>query len=250
MGGGAAHVDLAVINCKTCSNPITSLPSPPSASTLNFPVSANNTTLAQSCIASETGTGTGKLLGKQDKRVLYKDIFGLVPCQFEVESAIVALQEFLQRISSSSSQCNRLLQMLDKRVEDVFRLLQTDPVIKRLVVSLASDKHVWDAVMNNQMMLQLRKSFVFAAESCRIQSCNGEKDVVSCMLSLIMDIAKAKVTQLIQKFQALMNEILQSSEREELTEENRDEADDRVRSSLLLSIVILLIVVLSRFHGA
>ncbi|KAI3514725.1 hypothetical protein L1887_13374 [Cichorium endivia] len=43
-------------------------------------------------------------------------------------------------------------------VHDAFHLLQTEPSVKRMMVSLSSDKSVWDAVMNNEAVRQLRDS--------------------------------------------------------------------------------------------
>ncbi|KAG2263544.1 hypothetical protein Bca4012_014609 [Brassica carinata] len=53
--------------------------------------------------------------------------------------------------------CNTsLLQpyMLD-RFYDAFHLFQTDPSVQRMVMSLASDRAVWDAVMNNEVVREL-----------------------------------------------------------------------------------------------
>ncbi|KAF2303538.1 hypothetical protein GH714_019047 [Hevea brasiliensis] len=216
---------------------------------------------------SESLTRNVSVLGKEEKRAseyTNRDIFGLVPSQPEVESAATALQNFLKAISSSESGFNQQLKTLGYgdikkslshgygRVENAFRLLQTEPSIKRLVISLSSDKAVWDAVMNNEVVRQLRESFIDPGVNRRIPSCTEEQDVGTCVLRWIMDITKAQVTLLIQKFQQLMNEIFQPSEREKerVTEGSIDEMDDIIRSSLLLSIVILLIVVVARIHGA
>ncbi|KAL8096021.1 hypothetical protein AgCh_037110 [Apium graveolens] len=46
------------------------------------------------------------------------------------------------------------------RVWNALHLLQTEPAVQRMVVSLSSDKAVWDAVMNNDVVRELRDSFL------------------------------------------------------------------------------------------
>eukprot|EP00257_Ricinus_communis_P024326 XP_015584506.1 uncharacterized protein LOC8265826 [Ricinus communis] len=256
MGGGTTRIDLPMIQCKTSSS---ILPTLSPSSTLNFPVSINNTTspltLTQSsCSASSCCCfclcETVCVHGKEDKRKTgssYNDVFGPVPSQFEVETAIASLQNFMQGVSSSG-----LLRVSHgyERVADAFHLLQKDPIVKRLVLSLSSDKALWNAVMNNEMLQQLRGSCLASAEKSRIQGCNQETDdVCTIMLSWIMNMTKARVTELIQNFQSLMSEIFQPPEKGKPAEESR-EVDDKIRSSLLLSVVILLIVVVARVHRA
>ncbi|KFK27904.1 hypothetical protein AALP_AA8G445200 [Arabis alpina] len=93
----------------------------------------------------------------------------------EVEEAFSALQlmfnddddddksedeelDFVDWIEPPLHLCNttRLLQpyMLD-RLYDSFHLFQTDPSVQRMVMSLASDRAVWDAVMNNEVVREL-----------------------------------------------------------------------------------------------
>ncbi|XP_013593125.1 PREDICTED: uncharacterized protein LOC106301307 [Brassica oleracea var. oleracea] len=91
----------------------------------------------------------------------------------EVEDAFSALQlmfnddddkdqvsdqsEFVDWIEPPLQLCNTsLLQpyMLD-RFYDAFHMFQTDPSVQRMVMSLASDRAVWDAVMNNEVVREL-----------------------------------------------------------------------------------------------
>jgi hypothetical protein len=65
--------------------------------------------------------------------------------------------EFVDWIEPSLQLCNTsLLQpfMLD-RLYDAFHVFQTDPSVQRMVMSLTSDKAVWDAVMNNEVVREL-----------------------------------------------------------------------------------------------
>ncbi|XP_011033104.1 PREDICTED: uncharacterized protein LOC105131696 isoform X2 [Populus euphratica] len=267
MGGGAMPMDLIpMIQFKPSTSAI---PSSASTSTsLNFPVSVSETvaSLGQSCTASscycQRGTCPRMLQcvthgNDHDTRTNgvspYKVVLGAVPSQVEVESAIASLQNCLGEVSSSGQlllDCcgvRTLLSLGYGRVRDAFSLLQTDPSIKRLVISLASDKAVWDAVMSNEAVRKLQGS---CYSDCRKESCEEESDIAACVLRWIMDITKAKIIELLDKFTLLMNEVFQPIEKEKPREETNHNLDDKVRSSLLLSIVILLIVVVARTHGA
>ncbi|CAH8280449.1 unnamed protein product [Arabidopsis lyrata] len=69
----------------------------------------------------------------------------------------VSESEFVDWIEPPLQLCNtRLLQpyMLD-RLYDAFHVFQTDPSVQRMVMSLTSDKAVWDAVMSNEVVREL-----------------------------------------------------------------------------------------------
>lgn len=71
-----------------------------------------------------------------------------------------------------------------------------------------------------------------------------EPEIAATILQFLWNITKTKVMELIGKFLSLMNEIEKPAE-----EKNKDQLEDKVRSSLLLSVVILLIVVVARVNG-
>ncbi|KAL2336903.1 hypothetical protein Fmac_011349 [Flemingia macrophylla] len=174
-----------------------------------------------------------------------------VPSQGEVEDAISSLQGFMRAVSSSST-----LQQISgsygqrianspgyKRLCDAFQLLQDDPAIKRLVVSLSSDEALWDAVMSkvlHQKLLELPDS----VESRRPQI-PELNEIGMRILSWTLDIIKGKILELIESFQSLVNDLFQSSKMENTTAD-ATKLDEKVRSSFLLSIVILLIVIVAR----
>lgn len=78
-----------------------------------------------------------------------------------------------------------------------------------------------------------------------------EPELVATILQWIWEMSKAKVMELIDKFQALVNEMFQRRENEKgnTVLRNDDQVEDKVRSSLLLTIIILLIVVIARANG-
>uniref|UniRef100_A0A453P8T2 Uncharacterized protein n=1 Tax=Aegilops tauschii subsp. strangulata TaxID=200361 RepID=A0A453P8T2_AEGTS len=52
-----------------------------------------------------------------------------------------------------------LLTREHRNVLDAFRLLQRDPNVQKMVMSLSCDRTVWDAVMNNEAVQEFRRSF-------------------------------------------------------------------------------------------
>ncbi|MBA0802191.1 hypothetical protein Gohar_012511, partial [Gossypium harknessii] len=116
----------------------------------------------------------------------------------------------------------------------------------RLVVSISSDKAVWDAIKNNELVRKLLDLPLPAVENGRPGNSSGEAEPDNDILQWILDFAKAKVTELVLKFQSLLNEVFRSGKREKPNEETRGQLEEEIRSSLILSIVILLIVIVAR----
>ena len=70
------------------------------------------------------------------------------------------------------------------------------------------------------------------------------------ILMWILDATKAKVIELIEKFLSLVNELFQPPKSNNPTEGNKEQMEEKIRSSLLLSVVILLIAVVARIQAA
>ncbi|KAK9273473.1 hypothetical protein L1049_018283 [Liquidambar formosana] len=280
MGGGtmlrivSGAVGAAALDNVTLTKPTTtttsSLPSLPSSSfssssNLNLPVSASNAIpngpSCTSCFCHGRQTCRCKSVdGSGDKLAsgsFHNLIFGQVPSRIEVENAVTSLESFMHGISSSGSELNwfqRMLLSYDPkilqshgygRVYDAFRLLQTEPSFQRMVVSISSDKAVWDAVLNNKVVRELRESLYTADQERSLRSIE-EPELATRILGWILNIIKAKVVELIENFRLLVNEIFQPPESEKPTAETTDQLDEKLRSSVLLAIVILLIVVVTR----
>ncbi|XP_030963119.1 uncharacterized protein LOC115984291 isoform X1 [Quercus lobata] len=275
MGGGALHIDLPTMQFKTSSSNLPYVPPSSSSSSsknnLNLPVSAtfagNLTTSCSATRCSSHSETCGKLEtldGREEKRAtgsLYNPVFGQVPSQLEIENAIHALQNFMLGKSSSGSELKWLEQKLDyfdprlllsqgyRRLCDAFQLLQTDPTVKRLVVSLASDKAVWDAILRNESVREFQWT-PYAVNYVRPLISNEEPDLATRILMWILDATKAKVIELIEKFLSLVNELFQPPKSNNPTEANKEQMEEKIRSSLLLSVVILLIAVVARVQTA
>ena len=78
---------------------------------------------------------------------------------------------------------------------------------------------------------------------------SGGPNAAMDILSGIFENTKAKVMEIIEKVIKLVNELFQPSENEK-TRGATDPFEDKLRTLSMLSIVVLLIVVVSRVHSA
>ncbi|XP_011076391.1 uncharacterized protein LOC105160622 [Sesamum indicum] len=136
------------------------------------------------------------------------------------------------------------------RVYDAFHLLQTEPSVQRMVLSLSSDRAVWDAVLNNDAVKELRGSICRADE----EDDNREKESddsnpVKDVLSWVFVNAKANIIQLIDKITKIFNGVYHPSN-EEKKGNIVDPFEEKLKSSLFISIIVLLIVVVTRAQSA
>ncbi|GFY83288.1 uncharacterized conserved protein [Actinidia rufa] len=169
-------------------------------------------------------------------------VFGSVPSIDEVQNAVSALRQFpmfayslgrdvADEITSPIVLVNkdgterdwiepslqqqtgsRMLQPHGSdRVYDAFHLLQTDPCIKRMVVSVSSDKAVWEAVLNNDVVREIRESLskVDKSVSEKLDDTSDSSMAATNILIWIFDKTKVKVTELIEKITKLVNELFQ-----------------------------------------
>jgi len=75
-----------------------------------------------------------------------------------------------------------------------------------------------------------------------------QREISIEILNWIFHIMKGKVLELIQSFKSLMNDLFQSPGIENATGDT-SQLDEKVRSSTLLSIVILLTVIMARYQS-
>lgn len=164
-------------------------------------------------------------------------------------SSVGSLGTELDWIEPSLQLCNpRMLRPYgSNRVYDAFHLLQTEPCVQRMVVSLSSDKAVWDAVLNNEVVQELRKSLGQAEDSGSENQDDGSdgSDAATNILNWIFDNTKAKVMELIEKITNLVSVLFQPPEVKQATEDT-NAFNRMVRASIFLSIVVLFIVVSER----
>ncbi|KDP22443.1 hypothetical protein JCGZ_26274 [Jatropha curcas] len=143
------------------------------------------------------------------------------------------------------------------RVYDAFHLLQNEPSIQRMVISLSSDRAVWNAVLNNEAVRELRETF--NAEENNTSATTESSDETHNRSNPTMDAVrwifentKAKFMEAIEKITMLMNELFKTTNDEKTTTESgtTDPFEEKLRTSFLLSVVVLLVVVVTRAHIA
>lgn len=213
-----------------------------------------------------------------------RHVFGTVPSREEVETALSTLQQYTKTIENrfgSTTMKDGADQMMNAtdfahgvlhptnsqlnwaepashlynpqsaqsqaydHMFNAFHLLQINPSIQRMVASLSSDKAVWDAVMNNEAVKELKESF-YTAGSNQLESSKEESEAVTQFLRWILDNTKAKIAEIIDKIAKLMNDLFHPSEKVRVT----DIFMDTLRSSLMLSVMVLLVVVVTRVQRA
>lgn len=92
-----------------------------------------------------------------------------------------------------------------------------------------------------------------AAKEEESQSSNGESQIGSLIVKWIVGITTSRIAELIQSFGSVLseiiNEIFEPDNKEKPTSELSDLLEEKIRSSFLLSVVLLLIVVVTRTQG-
>ncbi|XP_078448094.1 uncharacterized conserved protein (UCP012943) [Wolffia australiana] len=165
-----------------------------------------------------------------EKKVLMVDS-PLVISSSESESDWVEPTLYFSRHSGTDA-------MAHEKVASAFRLLQTNPSIKRAVVSLSSDRAVWEAVMRNEAVQELREAFR-AAESEGKD--DGEQNL-SAKIYKVFQSMKDKMVELVEKIAEVVGGLFWAQNKNKET----DPFDDALRSSFMLSVVVFIVVIISR----
>lgn len=129
------------------------------------------------------------------------------------------------------------------RVYYAIHLLQTDPSVQRLVKSLSTDEAVWEAVMNNEVVQQLRGSI----SSDQDGIADDDPDNTTNVLIWLLSTARAKLIEVIKKITKIVINFFQHSYKKTiaLTKDSQPFIE-KLRASFMLSIMVLLIVVVCR----
>ncbi|XP_073023487.1 uncharacterized protein [Primulina eburnea] len=107
-------------------------------------------------------------------------------------------------------------------------------------------KAVWEAIQSNKAVQDLQGS-IFAAKKERLLNCSEEEpDIMALIIRWILKFTRSKLLELAESFGLLVNEMIQSSPKDKPTSELDHLLEEKVRSSLLLSVIIMLIAVISR----
>ncbi|KAL3537041.1 hypothetical protein ACH5RR_000407 [Cinchona calisaya] len=201
------------------------------------------------------GIGSGREC-KAARKCCSGCVFGSAPSRFEVENAMADLQRFMPGEVKSDFHWHQPIVfprdsiMLQSpgygRIHDAFRMLQREPSVQNMVVSISCDKAVWNAILNNNAVKNLQGS-LSAGE--KMQTFTEEADIANLILKWILGFTKTKVVDMIEKIGLMMAELFLPADKEKPTSELTDLVEEKIRSSLLLSVVIILIVVVTRNYG-
>ncbi|KAJ6714675.1 hypothetical protein OIU85_026204 [Salix viminalis] len=140
-------------------------------------------------------------------------------------------------------------------VHEAFHLLLTEPSVQKMVVSLSSDKAVWDAVLNNAAVQELRETFYADENTDPLTSESSdetgeETNPALDFVKWIFDNTRARVVEVIETVTKLVSELFKPPADEKTSAGAKDPFEYKLRISFLLSIMVLLIVVVTRAHKA
>ncbi|XP_011016560.1 PREDICTED: uncharacterized protein LOC105120072 [Populus euphratica] len=124
-----------------------------------------------------------------------------------------------------------------------------------MVLSLSSDKAVWDAVLNNAVVQELRETYYADENTDPLTSESSdetgeETNPALNFVKWIFDNTRARVVEVIETVTKLVNELFKPPADEKTSAGAKDPFEDKLRSSFLLSIMVLLIVVATRVQKA
>ncbi|XP_010555612.1 PREDICTED: uncharacterized protein LOC104825057 isoform X2 [Tarenaya hassleriana] len=138
-------------------------------------------------------------------------------------------------------------------VYNAFHLLQTEPSVQRMVVSLSSDKAVWDAVMNNEVVQEIRELYNTGIsrgnDELSSDDTPGEDNPATDFIRWVFDNTKAKAMEVFEKILKLATEFfIKKPDESSNGKDIRANAwlEEKLRTSVLLSVVVLLVVIVSR----
>ncbi|KAF8046160.1 hypothetical protein N665_3981s0002 [Sinapis alba] len=164
----------------------------------------------------------------------------------ESEDQVSDHSEFVDWIEPPLQLCNTsLLQpyMLD-RFYDAFHMFQTDPSVQRMVMSLASDRAVWDAVMNNEVVRELITNGESSEEQDSGLSVNFIRRLLQRSAIKIMDAMEGVTKYVTDLFNG--DETVVPGDETVVLATGAGPAMEKLQMTVLLAIVVLLIVFVTR----
>ncbi|KAH9323535.1 hypothetical protein KI387_018174 [Taxus chinensis] len=126
-------------------------------------------------------------------------------------------------------------------VLDAFHLLQSNPTIQGMVVSLASDKAIWDAMLRNEKVQEFRQSLL-KGEAVQSDT-NTDADKKKTFFEVIENM-KLKVIEYMERISELCNQVVGFVDKKVL--EKDADFVDALKASLMLCIAVLLTVLVKR----
>ncbi|KAL1215052.1 hypothetical protein V5N11_007633 [Cardamine amara subsp. amara] len=176
-----------------------------------------------------------------------EDAFSALQLMFnddESQDHVPESEEFVDWIEPPLQICSTTLLppfMLD-RLYDAFHVFQTDPAVQRMVMSLASDSAVWDAVMKNEVVRELINNPEMSEEDSGGSAANCSiRRLLERSANKVMD-AMESVTKYVTD---LFNVVVPGDETAVLAT-GATPVMEKLQMTVLLAIVVLLIVLVTR----
>ncbi|CAG7887595.1 unnamed protein product [Brassica rapa] len=139
------------------------------------------------------------------------------------------------------------------QVYNAFDLLRTEPSVQRMVISLSSDKAVWDAVMNNEVVREIKDLYNngISQDEESSDETPGENNAAVDFIKWVFDNTMVKANEVFKKITRLVVELLNSHNDDGVNEKGKDAKfnnwlEEKLKTSVLLSIVVMLVVMVSR----
>lgn len=139
------------------------------------------------------------------------------------------------------------------QVYNAFDLLRTEPSVQRMVISLSSDKSVWEAVMNNEVVREIKELYNNGISKDEESSDDtpGENNAAMGFIKWIFDNTMVKATEVFAKITKVVVELFNTHNDDGVNRKGKDAKfnnwlEEKLMTSVLLSIVVLLVVMVSR----
>ncbi|XP_009138932.1 uncharacterized protein LOC103862954 [Brassica rapa] len=139
------------------------------------------------------------------------------------------------------------------QVYNAFDLLRTEPSVQRMVISLSSDKAVWDAVMNNEVVREIKDLYNngISQDEESSDETPGENNAAVDFIKWVFDNTMVKANEVFKKITRLVVELLNSHNDDGVNKKGKDAKfnnwlEEKLKTSVLLSIVVMLVVMVSR----
>uniref|UniRef100_A0ACD5YSS9 Uncharacterized protein n=1 Tax=Avena sativa TaxID=4498 RepID=A0ACD5YSS9_AVESA len=180
---------------------------------------------------------------------VFENSFGVDSDETEKQIALLSTSGYSSSSNSSGSDdwvepaayvlnSTALLTREHRTVLDAFRLLQRDPNVQKMVMSLSSDRTVWDAVMNNEAVQEFRRSFQDGKDNDRKGCSSGPAGV----LKWILGNTRAKIIEFFDNIMKIVSMLF-------LPQSDEDKPDlysDAVKVSFMLSVFVFIVVAVAR----
>lgn len=141
------------------------------------------------------------------------------------------------------------------QVYSAFDLLRTEPSVQRMVISLSSDKAVWDAVMNNDVVREIKELYKNGISQDEESSDDtpGKNNAAVDFIKWVFDNTMVKANEVFKKITNLVIQLLNTHNGDDggVNKKGKDAKfnnwlEEKLKTSVLLSIVVMLVVMVSR----